>query len=305
MTGDKPSRRPDSGRDGSGAGRPPLIIIATMLAVALVVTVIAVLTLRDDESATRPATAPTPTTSGSLVASPTQRPAPSPSDEPTRPQPSAADALDTFFTAAVRLDQQLKTAAAAINANGPPWKRITAEVAGTVQAADPGPASRAIPAGLPHDLQQSVILVLSDLTSRRLAMQSFTAVGPVFSDGTDVAHRTTEQLLDELANGHAAAARFDGDLAAARARAADTAPIAAVPSRSRLTAEVLVLVKYVHLVNAGCDARGGVVLPTLPEVVWRSVPHLPEAEGTVGPHRLAFNADLRPNGTWDVYLLAC
>lgn len=298
MTGDQSSHQSHSGRDGSTVGRRSLlIIVTTVLAVTLVIAAIAVLALRDDESATRPGPAATPATSGSVTASPT--------DEPTLPQPSAAEALDAFFAAAVRLDEQLTTAAAAINATGPPWGQITDDVAGKVRAADLGPVSRAIPAGLPHDLQQSVILVLSDLTSRRMAMESFTSVGPVLPDESDAAHRTTEQLLDELSRGHAAAVRFDGDLAAARALAADTAPIAPVPSRSRLTAEMLVLVEYVRVANAGCDERGGAVFTGLPEVIWRSVPELPGAEGTVGPHHIAFNAELRPDGTWEVYLFAC
>jgi hypothetical protein len=134
-------------------------------------------------------------------------------------------------------------------------------------------------------------------------MESFTMVGPVLPDDSDAAHATSAQLLAELQNGHAAAVRFDGDLATARALAAAGAPIAPVPSQSRLTAEVLILVEHVRLANAGCDARGGAVFTTLPRVVWRSVPSQPEAEGTVD--RIWFNADLRADGTWEVYLFAC
>jgi len=308
MRGVRSSRQPGSGGDTSAAGsRSLLIIITAVLAVALAVAVTTVLTLRDDEGASPsgPGTAATPTTSSSATASPTQDPSSSPTEEPTQPAPSAADSLDPFFAAASRLDQQLQTAAAAINATGPPWEQISADVAGKVRAADLGPVSSVLPAGLPHDLQQSVILVLSDLTSRRMAMESFASAGPVFPNDSDAAHATTAQLLDELHNGHAAAIRFDGDLAAARALAAASAPVAPVPRQSRLTAEVLVLVEYVRVANGGCDVRGGAVFTTLPEVTWRSVPHLPEAEGTVGPHGVEFNADLRPNGTWDVYLFVC
>jgi hypothetical protein len=308
------SRQPDSGGSASAAGiRPLLIIIAAVLAVALVA-VTTVLLLRDDEGAapSGPGAAITPTTSESATPSPTQEPSPSPTEEPTQEtspspteeptQPSAAEALDPFFVAATRLDQQLKTAAAAINATGPPWEKITPDVARKVQAADLGPVSRAIPAGMPHDLQQAVILVLSDLTSRRMAMESFTAVGPVLPDDMDT-DQTNAKLLADLQNGHAAAVRFDADLAAARALATASAPIAQVPKQSRLTAEVLVLAEYVRVANAGCNARGGAVFPTLPRVVWRSVGYQPDAEGTVDG--IAFNADLRPNGTWKVYLFVC
>lgn len=308
-------RQPDSGGDVSTAGtRPLLIIIAAVLAVALIAAVTTLLVLRDEgATASGPGSAVTPTTigggtaspttSGSATTSPTQGTSSSPTEEPTQRRASAADALGPYFEAAATLDQQLQAAAAAINATGPPWERISDDVASKVRAADLGPVSHAIPAGLPHDLQQSVILVLSDLTSRRMAMESFASVGPVLPEDSDVAHLTTAQLLVELQDGHAAAVRFDGDLASARALAAATAPITPVPARSRLTAEVLILVEYVRVANAGCDARGGAVFTALPEVTWRSVPDQPEAEGTVD--RIWFNADLRSNGTWEVYLFAC
>jgi hypothetical protein len=308
MRGIRSSRQPGSGEDVSAAhGRSLLIIVVAVLSVALVVAVTTFLLLRDDESATPsgPGSAATPTTSGSATASPTQEPPSSPSEEPTQRPTSAAEDLVPFFAAADTLDLQLQTAAAAINATGPPWEQISPDVARKVRAADLGPVSRAIPAGLPHDLQEAVILVLSDLASRRQAMESFTAVGPVLPDDSDAVHRTSAQLLAELQNGHPAAVRFDGDLAAARELAATTAPIAPVPTRSRLRAEVLILVEYVRVANAGCDERGGAVFTDLPEVIWRSVPELPDAEGTVGPHGIGFNADLRPDGTWNVYVFAC
>jgi len=73
--------------------------------------------------------------------------------------------------------------------------------------------------------------------------------------------------------------------------------------QSRLTAEVLILVEYVRVANAGCDERGGAVFTELPRVTWRSVSELPDADGTV--NGIAFNADLRSDGTWKVYLFAC
>ena len=97
--------------------------------------------------------------------------------------------------------------------------------------------------------------------------------------------------------------RFDGDLAAALTLSADTPPVAPVPTRSPLTAETLILVEYVRVANAGCNARGGAVFTELPDVGWRSVPDLPEAEGTVAGTE--FNADLPPDGTWEVYLFVC
>lgn len=307
MTGIGPSGEPGSGRDVSGAGsRGLLTIIAVVLAAALVAAASTLFVVRDDEGTTpaAPGSSATPPTSGTATGSPTQEPSSSPTGELTQPASSAAEDLAPFFAAAVTLDQQLQTAAAAINATGPPWEQITGDVARKVQAADLGPVSRAVPVGLPHDLQQWVILVLSDLASRRMAMESFTAVGPVLPDES-TSDQTNAKLRADLHHGHAAAVRFDGDLAAARALAADTPPIASVPHRSRLTAEVLILVEYVRVANAGCNARGGAVFTELPEVTWRSVPELPDAEGTIGPGDTEFNADLRPDGTWDVYLFVC
>lgn len=77
---------------------------------------------------------------------------------------------------------------------------------------------------------------------------------------------TTAQLMEELENGDEAAMRFDDDLAAARALAAASPAIAQVPTESRLTAEVLILVNYVRINNAGCDDRGGFVVTRLPTV---------------------------------------
>lgn len=307
MTGIRPLREPGPSRDVSGVGsRRLLTIIAAVLAVAAVAAGSTLLVMRDDEGTTpaAPGSSATPPTSGTAPGSPTQEPSPSLTEEPTQPAPSAAEDMAPFFAAAVTLDQQLHTAAAAINATGPPWEQITADVARKVQAADLGPVSRAIPAGLPHDLQQSVILVLSDLTSRRLAMESFRYAQPVLPDDMN-SDQTNAKLLADLHNGQAAAVRFDGDLAAARALSADTRPIAPLPNRSRLTAEVLILVEYVRVANAGCNARGGAVVTELPAVTWRSIPELPDAEGTVGPGGTEFNADLRPDGTWYVYLLVC
>ncbi|GAA3592130.1 hypothetical protein GCM10022235_74230 [Kribbella ginsengisoli] len=215
-----------------------------------------------------------------------------PSSAPTNRR-SAADSLSTFFSSAGVLDRQLKEAAAAINASGPPWTAANPGVAQKVRAAKLAPVAGAIPAGMSHDLLQSVVLVLSDLTSRRYAMGSFEFQPP----------DPYANLLRELRNGHPAAARYADDVAAARALARSTAPLAPVPGSSRRTAEVLLLVRYVTLANGGCGSRGGTVLTRLPEVVWGPVTRNPEADGTVGG--VAFSADLDSDGRWQVNLFAC
>jgi len=207
------------------------------------------------------------------------------------------------LSAAVRLDRQLHAAASAINASGPPWTSISTDVARKVQAADLSPVARAVPAGLPSELQRSVILVYSDLSSRRHSMAGFQNAGPVFPETTPESYPTSKGLLAELRNGHAAAARFDRDLAVTRWLAAETPPIPRVPKQSRLVAEALLLVRYVEAGNGGCDARGGAVITKLPVISWGPVAGMPEADGTIGG--VQFTAKLRANGSWEVYLLVC
>lgn len=274
-------------------------VIAAAVVVTIVISTLSLLVmLRGDRNITPGSqdqlpTGPSPTTTGQATATSTAT--------PTTSRPSAVEGLAAFLSAAASLDEQLHDAAAAINAAGPPWAGVGPEVVRLVTTADLAPVARAIPPGLPHDLQQSVILVYSDLSSRRHALTSF--------ESTPLAppHDSTEGLLRELGKGHAAAARFDADLAATRALAAQTPPITAVPKDSRLVAEVLLRVQYVDIGNGGCDSRGGLVVTELPEIGWGAVAWNPDGDGTIGRGDAAidFTADLRPDGTWDVQVMAC
>jgi hypothetical protein len=76
-----------------------------------------------------------------------------------------------------------------------------------------------------------------------------------------------------------------------------------VPKQSRLTAEVMLLAQYAHMVNAGCNARGGGVLTTLPVIKWGPVPYMREADGKI--NQTEFSAKLTAGGTWQVHLLVC
>lgn len=305
-----------SGGKGDRNKKVWTILLVVAVAVALAAGATTVLVIRANRgsgpaapgagpsaSATTPATtapttsAPTPTTgptTGSTTGPTTG--STSPSTQPTAPRRSAADALAPFFTRAAALDRQLNAAAAAINAAGPPWTAADPAVERKVRAAELPPVAAAVPAGMSHDLQQSVVLVLSDLASRRAALTSFQSMPPA------APHNGTANLLSELRNGHAAAARFDRDLAAARSLASASSPIALVPRDSRLVAEVLLLVRYVETANAGCDSRGGVVVTQLPAITWGSVPRSPDANGTIGG--IAFAAKFQDNG-WTVNLYAC
>lgn len=212
---------------------------------------------------------------------------------PPANQPGAAEALAPFLSAAATMDGRLHAAAEAINGAGPPWDAVTDELAGTVQAADPAAVAAAIPAGLPHDLLESVVLVYSDLASRRAAMQSFAYAGTVY-EPTDV-------LLAELGNGHDAATRFEADLAAARSLAESSPPVAVAAPDSRAAAELLLLVQYVDKANVGCDSRGGGVVTELPVITWTS-----DRGGTIGTPSMTIEFQATPgSGGYQVEIMAC
>ena len=290
------SRRPGRTGEPRESNRRRLVVtIAVTVLVALIITTTALLLVRDDQNAgdPGPSDVPSATTGTAPTASPTS--------EPTGRR-STADALESFLSRAATLDRRLTEAAAAINAAGPPWTEVSPTLARKVQAADLDQVVSAFPAGMPDDLRQAAVLVLSDLYSRRYAMQSFAYPGPKHPNDPLAAHDTTAQLLSELRNGHAAAVRFDRDLATARSVATTTPPIAPVPKESRLTAEALLLVAVVHNANVGGDVRGGVVITRLPLINWGPVPGDAQADGTVGVYKLPFHAKFI-NGNWEVYLL--
>lgn len=287
-----------------GTGRPThqarTAVIIGLVVVALAAT-IGVTALITRTTGDHEAGVPTPTTTvTTTVTPPPSSPATTPSEQPSTPattpqQPSASAVLADFFSSSTHLDRRLRLAAARISASGPPWTTVTPDVARAVTAADLRTVARSVPAGLPDDLLRSVILVYSELSSRRHAMSSFAFAGhpPTAS---------TEELLRELGNGHPAAARFTRDLATAKAIASETSPPRAVSSRSREAAEALLLIRYVEVANGGCDARGGAVFPQLPVITWTRFGPTSGA-GTIG--QTGFTAELASTGRWVVNLLAC
>lgn len=273
-----------------------IVLAAAAVGVLVTAGTVAWLSGGDSEDATTSATAPS-TAPPAVSDERTTTEAPT----TTAADATAADVLEPFLAAAATLDTQLRTAATTINGGGPPWTEVSQEMADAVQAASLEPVANAVPAGLPHDLLQSVILVYSDLSSRRHAMESF-ATAP------DLPHEPIDPLA-ELGNGRAAAARFDDDLTALRSLAASTPPVTIAAPDSRAAAEALLYVKFVELANGGCDSRGGEVFPQLPALDW--IPSTPESpdigidewDGHVGG--IEFTADLTAAGTWDIVIWAC
>jgi hypothetical protein len=255
------------------------------------------------ETTTEPTVAPTTTTPATTAA-------------PAAPvQPTAEDALAGFFAAATNLDTQLHDAAAAINGSGPPWPTVAEgvvtmiqvpdDVVTAVQAADLAPVPEAIPAGLPDELLQQVILVYSDLSSRRHAMDTFGGGPAPATEGDSAAQEYLQQmLLEDLRLGGVAAARFDDDLDKARALAASTPAVTIPAPDAREAAERALLIQYVESVNTACGGRGGAVIAELPTIDWTpgtrdGIP----TDGTV--NGTGFTADLAPDGTWTIEVMTC
>ena len=186
------------------------------------------------------------------------------------PRATALPQLRPFITAATRMDRQLHTAARAINAAGPPWKAISPTLARTVMTADIHAIERALPAGLPDELRLATLIVYSDLSSRRAAMESFTYIRTAKEYDPSYGHTGPEQLLAELANGAEAAHRFDADLAHLEAVARSSHAFARPSASSRAAGERFLVIDMVHKANWGCAARGGGVITDLPRIRWTS-----------------------------------
>jgi hypothetical protein len=265
--------------------------------------------LRDDENAaqsdvavpeTRPTAAPTSPVVATDTAAPHSEASPV-ADDPGSPATATA-ALAGFFAASRTLDGQLRAAATAINGAGPPWPTIGDQVRTVVRDAEITPAATAIPAGMPDRLRQTVLVVYSDLVSRRQAMASFTHLRDSEPSLTD------DMLLAELGNGHAAALRFDRDLRALELLASSTPAFTVAPNDSRARAEVLLLIAYVDGLNGGCDGRGGEIVTELPSIVWEPITtETYTADGGIGFGDELFHFTAVPDldGTWQVALNAC
>jgi len=212
---------------------------------------------------------------------------------------SAADQLADFFDAAARMDGDLRDAARRIN-GGVRRDVIVLEPAtvAAVRAIEPHAIVATIPGGMDRELLRQVMLVYSDLVSRRLAMARvvyFASSAPLPRAGSEA-----QELIECLGNGSPAARRFAGDLAAVRARASHSEPIAVAPRNSRATAEVAVRARYIDLLNGGCDSCGGGVLTRLLPLVWKRQGGF---DGTVGG--VPFQATYTAASGWNAQLNAC
>jgi hypothetical protein len=251
-------------------------------------------------------TASTPATPATTQATPVT-PTPTVTSAPTVPRRTAAAQLAGFLAAARTMDTRLHRAAQLINA-GISAEAVTVRPAtvAAVKAADLGRARREIPAGLDRELLRRVLLVYSDLSSRRMAMDPVTHAGA----GVVVLPRpspapagpSAEEFLLALRNGHAAAVRFESDYAALRSLAARAPAFTEPGQRSRAAAEVDIRVAYIDGANGGCASTGGQVFTRLLPLQWQSGG---DGRWTGTVNGLGFRAEYRHGGWWRVWLDAC
>jgi hypothetical protein len=209
--------------------------------------------------------------------------------EPTTtlaPQPTAADSLAAFFAAAEALDASIKEAAAAFNAGfDDAAGTLDPSVEPMVNALDAVPLGDLIPPGLSSELETVVLAVFTDLDSRIAAL----AGGMRYLGYPDLTG-----ALSCLSGGGDSAARFPGDLAAARALAAQqAAPTASADSEA--AGILAVRLTAIHSMNWGCDSCGGLVYDVPIEVDW--------AGRTVGGG-VQFDAEFS-GGAWHIVIMAC
>ena len=201
------------------------------------------------------------------------------------PPPSAADDLEAFFAAAEALDADIKEAAAAFNAGfDADAGTLDPAVEPIVEALEARPLGALIPAGLSLPLETAVLAAFTDLDSRIAAL----AGGTRYLGYPDQAG-----ALDCLEGGGEAAARFPGDLAAARTLATREAPPSAAPD-SEAAGILAVRLAAIHSMNWGCDSCGGLVYDGPIEVDW--------AGRTVAG--VEFEATFS-GGRWDIVIYAC
>ena len=228
----------------------------------------------------------------------------------TRP-PSALDDLTAFFTAATDIDLKLKTAAVGANgAIGTTQITISQSTLDAMAAADPTPAAKDIPAGLPPNVMLPVLTVQSDLVSRYWAFRGFVQAQPGTIPRANPLPGTlsaADYLLLCLGSGSKAASSFSADVAAARAAASQTPPVVPVDPSSQAAADLAIWLHYIVGSNSGCMECGGSRFTALLPITWHPVaPLTPGGDGWDGDIAGGlFTAHYTPGQGWTVQFNAC
>ncbi len=225
--------------------------------------------------------------------------------------PSALDDLTAFFIAAADIDQKLR--AAAVDANGAVGTTqitINQSTLDAIAAADPTPAAKDIPAGLPPDVMLPVLTVQSDLVSRYWAFRGFLQAQPGTIPRANPLPGTlsaADYLLLCLGSGSKAASSFSADVAAARAAASQTPPVVPVDPSSQAAADLAIWLHYIVGSNSGCMECGGSRFTALLPITWHPVAPL-TLGGNGWDGDIAgglFTAHYTPGQGWTVQFNAC
>lgn len=259
------------------------------------------------------ATAPVPEPSATVTLSPV----PSATAVPTA---SALDDLAAFIAAAREVDTRLHAATPLINASiHTDEVGVDARTAAAVKAIDYATVAAAIPAGMPRELMRQVLTVYSDLVSRTMAVIRFDIADRTYSrtpaEG-DMGLGEGEEMVTCLANGTAAAHRFEADLAAVVATAGAMPSLPTVEPTSLAHPELQARLEEIEARNSGCGACGGQLLTRTSSVVWDDaapgattregrIVYEPGEPGTEYDWGMTFTATYSPATGWTVDIHAC
>jgi hypothetical protein len=274
-------------------------VVAAAILVLLVAGLVAVLlmTRGDDGSVS------TSPKSETVVPSSTTEPAPT-----TAAGPTAADTLAEFFVAAETMDAEVRAAADLVNEGTTDVLLLDAATLTAIQALDLNGPGYLLPAGLPPELLEKVLLVQSDLQSRALALHGLLQFGltPTTPGTIPLDSDAGRGALACLRNGAEAAASFDADVDAAEATARALPAVVAQPPDSRAAEELALRLALIDMGNTGCAGCGGYRATTLVAISWTP----PAIESPTGPwdgtiDGIPFRTTYLPGEGWQVRFNAC
>jgi hypothetical protein len=221
------------------------------------------------------------------------------------PTLSAATQLAAFFAAAQHADSQFHHAAALINGDITATSmRFTPATIAAVRGIGLASVAAALPPGLPTEMLREVLVIYGDLAS---CIDALNAVQMYGSSGRQlpIGSSQAQSVLRGLRNGTPAAARFNGDLAAARTLAQHTPRVTVAAPDSRAALELALRLQSISLRNS-CDEEFGGYAPTsLETIVWQpgTGQHSSHYQGLVGGVR--FTADYTVQHGWTINIHAC
>jgi hypothetical protein len=218
---------------------------------------------------------------------------------------SAATQLAAFFAAAQHADSQLNRAAALINGDiTATLMRFTPAAIAAVRGIDLVPVAAALPSGLPAEMLREVLVVYGDLASRTDALNGVKMYG---SPGRQlpIGSPQAQSVLRGLRNAAPAAARFNSDLAAARALARQTPRVTVAAPDSRAALELALRLQSISLRNSCDEEFGGYAPASLETIVWQpgTGQHSRHYQGLVGG--IGFTADYTVQHGWTINIHAC